>query len=181
MRRNYIVGIIICSIIIIIGFLFVSHYSFWGSGRFFGYEGYCKYTELKYAHSITIFEMAGLFIFLGFYTIQELFGFLKNRLEFYFAISCIVILNLGFLTYQIVEYPILLRKYGFLGQTGQGELYNPLIWIAVLYIMLFSWWSFRVSKRLKLKYLKVIYSVLAVFLIIILISTLNVEYKVCRG
>src|SRR5690606_19371031 len=104
-----------------------------------------------------------------------------NHRKLHLWVSTFTIVNLAFTSLQIMRYPYLFRDFGFLGQSGQSESYNPLIYTSAINVLLFLGWHYRFRKQINLKCNKLFYLIISIFLILILITLLNFKYEICRG
>lgn len=175
--------IILIVLILIFGYLFVGYWSFATMGTYYGYNGYCSQTKLQYFVAIKNSEALLALILIAYYVFLELFQKFKTHIKFYPTILLILLLNLVFMGYKIVEYPILLRDHGWFREVYLQKWNNPLIFISIIYSLVIIWMNYRF--QVKTKSLKK-FSILTLIVIItssilITIAFLNTEYEICRG
>lgn len=166
---------------IITAYVFIASYLFFGGGTFYGYRGYCDKVKLIWTESIIALELFLTVAFVLFFIIQEFFNLFKSKKVF--SIVCLLImLNLVFMTCNIIEYPILIRSYGFLAATGEGNMYNPQIFIGIFQAVLFLLWNFRyLKKRNDMLSLLKISVFIVIIILVILIRAVTAQYIECHG
>ncbi|MFL9833896.1 hypothetical protein [Chryseobacterium terrae] len=179
------IAIIIIILIFILGYLSIGILSFFGMRSYYGYEGYCSETKLPHFVAIEAFEVLIICILISYAILLESFQKIKKFVRFYKVMLVFLLINLIFLVYKIVEYPIILEATGGWSNPTSSlkMMYNPLITFLGIYSLMIIWINFRFQKNIQSlrKLHKIFLLVVILSFIIVAIACHNIEYQKCMG
>ena len=179
-----IIGLIFILLSIILGTFIIMSYLAFAGGTYYGYLGYCSYLELPYFMTIWIGSLFITLLLIIYYIYLETFLKFNEHKKIYPYLIFALLTVLGFIVYNIWQFPFLKRSFGIVSQSAeQVELYNPLIGVGILYSFILSWLiiRFKLKTRLFKKLFVLAYFLIALSILTIAIIYLNAEYEVCRG
>lgn len=185
MKLRKTIGIIFIILTFILGYLSIGIISFFGMRSYYGYEGYCSDTKLPNFVAIESFEVLIICTLISYAILLESFQSIKKYVRFYKIMLTFLLINLIFLVYKIVEYPIIMEATGGWSnpRSNLEMMYNPLITFLGIYSSIIIWINFRLQKKTQsLKKLPIIFFLAVILsLIVVAIACQNIEYQNCMG
>ncbi|MEM8527533.1 MAG: hypothetical protein AAGG68_23025 [Bacteroidota bacterium] len=174
---------LLCFLIGIIGFLLCSQMAltlgFMSQVR--GYIDYCYSVKLPHTLNIILIEIVFTALISGLLLYAELFGLTRKRLKYILTIAT---LNLSFMAYQVIQYPILLRV--LLGWGNDPDtvkpITHPLLYSSLLNAFLIILLTYRKRKLLADQlFIRVTYSTCILLTLAEVMSRVNTVYQACMG
>lgn len=185
MKLRKTIGIIFIILTFILGYLNIGIISFFGMRSYYGYEGYCSDTKLSNFVAIESFEVFIICILISYAILLESFQSIKKYVRFYKIMLTFLLINLIFLVYKIVEYPIIMEATGGWSnpRSNLEMMYNPLITFLGIYSSIIIWINFRLQKKTQLlKKLPIIFFLITILsFIVVVVACQNIEYQNCMG
>lgn len=185
MKLRKTIGIIFIILTFILGYLSIGIISFFGMRSYYGYEGYCSDTKLSNFVAIESFEVLIICILVSYAILLESFQSIKKYVRFYKIMLTFLLINLIFLVYKIVEYPIIMETTGGWSnpRSNLEVMYNPLITFLGIYSSIIIWINFRLQKKTQLlKKLPIIFFLITILsFIVVVVACQNIEYQNCMG
>ena len=137
----------------IIGWIYTGIYAFGSQGTYYGFISCAQKEKLNYFHQFLIFEVV-LFVILLLLRLKFIFLPLKNRILLY-STTAFMLINLLYIAYTVIDYPIINRSYSFLSASGEDTFKNPLFAISFMHALIFTAFLFTFHKNtmsLKLRF-----------------------------
>ena len=185
MKLRKTIGMIFIILTFILGYLSTGIISFFGMRSYYGYEGYCSDTKLPNFVAIESFEVLIICILISYAILLESFQSIKKYVRFYKIMLTFLLINLIFLVYKIVEYPIIMEATGGWSnpRSNLEMMYNPLITFLGIYSSIIIWINFRLQKKTQsLKKLPIIFFLIVILsFVVVVVVCQNIEYQNCMG
>ena len=149
-KTQKILGVIAMVIVAVFGFFFSGFFGFFGDGSYFGIQTSCKKVKLPYLHLFATIEVFLVFIFVAFFIYQQSFEVFEKHKRNFIPLTYVFAGNVALMCIQVVQYPTVLRRYGFCTATGESVNTNLLFGIGTVHSILIALWYLALSRKVKL-------------------------------
>lgn len=151
----------------------------------YGYKGYCSKVKLPSLFYIILTELAFTTLSIAIYIYAETFQLFKEKTSFGLKVFQFVLLaNLAFLSYKVVEFPLLVVKSSTWGSslTYDSGIYNRLFFFSIIGTVLLGGLTYRFRNILNnKKWSFAIYGFTFLLLLTQIVAVLSSEYESCFG
>lgn len=179
--RKKIIVLSLAILILIIGWIYIGIYAFGTQGTYYGFINCGQKEKLNYFHQFLIFEVV-FFVILLLLGLRHIYFLpFKNRSILYYT-TALILINLLFITYRVIEYPIIYRSYSFLSASGENTSQNPLFVISIMHAAILTVYLFTFLKNtMALKFRLTTFLIPLAMIITETIIVLSTNIKPCFG
>lgn len=145
-----------------------------------GYVGYCSSVRLPNIFYIIELEILLMTLLCSIYIYSENYALSKDFLK-YSVVGFTI--NLIFMSYKVLEYPLLIKVSSIWNSRllSKSNLIHPLLYLSVFGVLFVGILSYRNREKMNGKFLKVIFGISLLLLLVEVVAIACIEYEHCFG